>query len=464
MERTRDRFHPALTTAGFGGVQVVFSLISGQAVTHLTSLGLSKSAIAILLAGLPLCGTICQPYFGSWSDQSALRWGRRRPFIVAGTAVLVSSLCVLAWADLIIQGLFSDLVSPESLRLLLVLLAMLSTLAMFIAIQAIIVGQRAVITDNRTIVQQSEAHTWAGRHINISGTLGYLAAFLNHPEHVVGVHQTAFSRTTVPTIVFLVFAVGLTCYCNPEKQRTTLAPGDRHEGSLKLIRQVFFGPSSNMRTIFIIQFLSWLGWFPFLYYIVSFEPRAGFYTAVHTIPGALAPLSYSTVSLFTALLLPNISATDTGGWTTILFRPQNLWLVSNLIFGFAMLGTIFVNTATGTVLLFSVVGISWAITHRVPYSLLGDELSQESPEGRTQEDLSRSHGLVYGVHYMAICLPQIFIMSVMSVVWMSADMTGGSALGVVWFLRLGGVSALLAAYCTTRLEQATPEKGRGLSV
>jgi solute carrier family 45 protein 1/2/4 len=51
-----------------------------------------------------------------------------------------------------------------------------------------------------------------------------------------------------------------------------------------------------------------------------------------------------------------------------------------------MLGTILVNSATGTVLLFSGVGISWAVTHRVPYSLLGDELSRDLPTGQTQED------------------------------------------------------------------------------
>jgi solute carrier family 45, member 1/2/4 len=179
--------------------------------------------------------------------------------------------------------------------------------------------------------------------------------------------------------------------------------------------------------------------------------------------GALAPLLYSLVSLCTAILLPDNGRSSVGGKAanlllSIISSPRNLWVVSHWIFGIAMLGTFFVQSALGIVFLFSMVGVSWAITCRVPYSLLGDELSRpavtRSRSWGEEEDLSNGQGgLIYGIHNLAICLPQIIIMSAMGIVWMCAETTGGSSLDVVWFLRAGGVFALVASYFTAGLDQ-----------
>lgn len=116
-----------------------------------------------------------------------------------------------------------------------------------------------------------------------------------------------------------------------------------------------------------------------------------------------------------------------------------------------MLGTFFVTSATGTVLLFSIVGISWAVTSRMPFSLIGDELSQ-APTYWNEEDLSNCQGLIYGLHNLAICLPQMIIMSVMGTVWLLTE-TKDDYVQVVWFLRCGGIFALVATYFTTRLDE-----------
>lgn len=116
-----------------------------------------------------------------------------------------------------------------------------------------------------------------------------------------------------------------------------------------------------------------------------------------------------------------------------------------------MIGTFFVTSQSGNVLLFSMVGISWAITARVPYSLLGDELSRGS--SRWSDDVAEAsdhQGLVYGLHNLAICLPQIFMMALMGLAWLFMP-TNDDVSGVVWFLRLGGLSAFAAAYAATRL-------------
>jgi solute carrier family 45, member 1/2/4 len=121
-----------------------------------------------------------------------------------------------------------------------------------------------------------------------------------------------------------------------------------------------------------------------------------------------------------------------------------------------MLGTFFVTSAAGTIVLFSIAGVSWAFNSRVPYSLLGDEIYRE-PTCENNQDLSSSQGLIYGIHNLAICLPQIMMISSMVIIWGSTESTD-SSFGLVWFLRLGGVSSLVAAYFTTLLNNLPKDR------
>lgn len=123
-----------------------------------------------------------------------------------------------------------------------------------------------------------------------------------------------------------------------------------------------------------------------------------------------------------------------------------------------MMGTFFFTSATETVLLFSIVGFSWAVTSRLPYVLLGNELSIP-PAYWDEEELSASQGLIYGLHNLAICLPQILMIALMGLVWLLGKSTDGS-LNVVWFLRLGGVCSFVGAYFATKLEEQKDAENR----
>ncbi len=60
----------------------------------------------VWIAG-PLSGTLVQPYVGIRSDDCRIRWGRRKPFMLAGTVATIISLLALAWTRLIVQSLLS---------------------------------------------------------------------------------------------------------------------------------------------------------------------------------------------------------------------------------------------------------------------------------------------------------------------------------------------------------------------
>ncbi|EED19146.1 sucrose transport protein, putative [Talaromyces stipitatus ATCC 10500] len=477
------RSYPCLTTIGFEGLQVAFSLFSGQVVTHLTSLGLRPAQIAITLLFGPICGAIFQPYFGSWSDRCQSPWGRRRPFIVIGTGFLIISMLCLAWVDSITLGILlrsSNAAYETAYRTVLVILAMIFTFTTYVSIQAVQVGLRALVTDDSTPLQQAEANVWAGRHVNLAAALGYFAAYVNLPRYIRYFGKTTFAGTSVLTAVYLAITITITCFCDSDEPYIVeKGSASGHGETFRVMRDVFFGTSKQVRLILLVQFLAWFGWFPFLFYTVTYvDSLQKANSAGYKNMGALAPLVYSIVALLIAIVLPSqtLSTRDSTAtlgrgplsWYRIIITPRNLWIASHGVFTIAMLGTFFVRSALGTVLLFSLVGFTWAISSRIPYSLLGDELSRSysrdnDDDGDEEEDsFTTRQGLIHGIHNIAICLPQIIIMLVMGLFWVITEKKTASHdetvehqkfLGIVWFLRLGGLFSLGAMYYTTKLRQ-----------
>lgn len=56
----------------------------------------------VWIAG-PLSGTLIQPYIGIKSDNSRIRWGKRKPFMLGGAIATALSFLALAWAREIVQ-------------------------------------------------------------------------------------------------------------------------------------------------------------------------------------------------------------------------------------------------------------------------------------------------------------------------------------------------------------------------
>ncbi|KAK8086812.1 hypothetical protein PG994_001786 [Apiospora phragmitis] len=434
---------------------------------HLQAIGLSPSETTLTLLSGPICGAVFQPAFGSWSDRCLSRWGRRKPFIITGVIALILSILSLAWVNIVPQAIRRGTASHETRGGIMVVLPVALTFIVFVAIQAVHVGLRALITVDCTPVQQSEANTWAGRHSSFGGAFAFLTAYLDLWHGIDRLDKTVFSRASIPTALYLSITIAVTCFLTKERLAgPSLQEEKRGLGNLRIIRSIFLGASSQIRTIYMVQFLTWLGMFPFLYYTVTYvngleaKPEDGSTRSPHHDMGALAPVVYSIVSMFAAMVLPRSSlvhTTDSRSWFANFCTARGLWVVSQLCFTAAMLGTFFVSSALGTAILFGIVGVSFGINAIVPFSLLGEELSRP-PTHWTETDWSRSHGLVYGLNNLAICLPQILIICLMGITWQhqspeSGHGEGNPARDVVWFLRFGGFATLVAAYFVTRLEK-----------
>lgn len=74
---------------------------------YLLSLGMSKALLAFVWIAGPITGTLVQPYIGIRSDNCRLPWGKRKPFMVVGSAVTIVTLLGLAWVNEFIGGISS---------------------------------------------------------------------------------------------------------------------------------------------------------------------------------------------------------------------------------------------------------------------------------------------------------------------------------------------------------------------
>lgn len=247
---------------------------------HLKLLGLSPTEIAIIVLSGPVCGATFQPYLGSWSDRCLSVWGRRRPFIVVGTALLITSMLCLAWVDWVvnIHVLGSPSSSPPGaeqsdaklLQNAVMVIAFLCMLVINTATQALQVGLRALVADYGTLAQQAEANTWAGRHVNFAAVLAFFAAYISLPQYLGIQGRSKFTSVSILTAIYLFISVATTCFCVSETPYSAQEALNAQQGlDLSILRKVLSSLTRKIKLVFLIQFLAWFGWFPFLFYIVT---------------------------------------------------------------------------------------------------------------------------------------------------------------------------------------------------
>ena len=115
----------------------------------------------VFVAG-PLSGLIVQPLIGAYADRCRSRFGRRRPFMLAGTGIACFGMMLLAWsrelAGLLGLGAWAGIAC-----------AVFAIYLIDFSINAVMATDRALIVDTLTSSQQEEGNAWAGRMIGIGG-------------------------------------------------------------------------------------------------------------------------------------------------------------------------------------------------------------------------------------------------------------------------------------------------------
>ncbi|CAH1760920.1 1092_t:CDS:2, partial [Entrophospora sp. SA101] len=412
---------------------------------YLLSIGLSKSLMSLVWVAGPLSGLLMQPIVGALSDNSTSRFGRRRPFMVIGSLIVAIALMFIGWTQEIVYSLVDE-ESPTSLTLKKIL-AVFSFYLLDFAINAIQASCRALIVDSLSTSQQEEGTAWAGRMIGIGGVAGYFMGFIDLPAVFPFLGGTQLQVLCALASIILLSSIGITCWTISEKvlQRSDETKNPLVEAFevLATIIKSFRNLPRTVRLLCTTQFFAWIGWFPFLFYATVWVSELGDSTRI----GSLTLLIYSIVSMMASVVLPFlVNPSDSSSSTTALSNSSatitskifrlpipwltlpRLWTISHFIFGGSMLLTLFVTEVYQADFLFSLVGISWAVSMWAPFSILGEVISM---------------------------VPQFLVTFISSVIFAILESNnndgGGRSDSIGFMLRFGGIMAIFAGFLSIRL-------------
>ncbi|KAJ1940304.1 hypothetical protein EC988_007072, partial [Linderina pennispora] len=428
-------------TLALGGLQFVWSVETGYGTPYLLSLGLKKSLLSLVWLAGPLSGLVTQPLVGALSDRCMSRFGRRRPYIMGATLLVVLCLVVIGWAR--------ELAGSQA--------AWVAVLAFYVldfAINCIQACLRALLVDVLPASRQDQGTAWASRMIGVGNVVGYLLGFADLPRLLGVLGDTQLKVLSMLACLALMGSVCITCWFTPE-QPLRQAPSAR--GLTHMFRQIsraFGSLPMVVRRVCTVQLFSWIGWFPFLFYSTTYVAALSDHSdeAEGARAGSFAMFTYALASLAFSLILP---------WLGRLLnvRLAVMWMAGLAVFGVAMLMTVFVESVPSATLLIGVCGFSWAVTIWVPFSIIGEAISKQGSGYALVGDAIPMHelgehrpampveaGTVLGIHNMYIVVPQFITAFASSLIFAVFERLGSvrHASEIAWVLRLGGVSSLVA--------------------
>ncbi|VDC04314.1 unnamed protein product [Peniophora sp. CBMAI 1063] len=394
-----------LLSLGLIGVQLLWSVEMSYASPYLISLGLSKSGMAMVFIAGPISGLVVQPVIGLLADTSKSRFGRRRPYILAGTGFCSFFILLLGYTRQ-----FASIVTTtgsDANDTLTIWLAVFSIFCIDFGINAVMSMDRALIVDTLPSEKQPIGSAWAARMMGIGSVVGFLIGGLDMPAMFPIFGSTEIEVISALSAISLVFTHAITCYCTKERVLLSLPARQQRSGFLKEVKSTWTTfktlPYAILR-ICIIQFFAWLGWFPVLFYTSLYV--GDFYRRSTPASSALTPefveaeanrlgsraMTISAIlTLLTNFAAPILvskrrtgqEALMTAGpkpWYRRRMHMATIWALSHIVFAACMFATLFVSSVIAATIVMSITGICWGITLWAPFSLLGEEIVASSSE------------------------------------------------------------------------------------
>ncbi|KAL0939357.1 sucrose transport protein [Colletotrichum truncatum] len=391
------------------GITFTWGIEMTYCTPYLLNLGLTKSNTSLVWVAGPLSGLIVQPIVGAIADESKSKWGRRRPFIVMGSVIVAFALLTLGFTKEIVGLFISD---KETARIFTIILAVMAIYVVDFAINAVMSCARSLIVDTLPIEKQQTGAAWSSRMSAVGHMLGYISGAVD----LVGIFgswlgDSQFQILTVIATFLMIFSSAVTCWAVTERVLVSTRQDPRQAtGRFKVFRQIWstlLHLPPRIQAICWVQFWSWIGWFPFLFYSTTWVGETYFrYDApadgndskdalgdIGRI-GSMALVIYSTITFLGAWLLPFIvKSPDDEGFTAR--PPQSIapflekfskkkpdlmtaWICGHLMFAAAMFMAPFATSFRFATFLVAFCGFSWTIAMWAPSAFLGVEVNKLS--------------------------------------------------------------------------------------
>lgn len=465
-------------TLVFLGLQFTWALETSYGTPYLLSLGLSKTSLSLVWLAGPLSGLVMQPLVGVLSDKCQSKLGRRRPFLIVGGFGVLFSLISIGWTAELVEYLGGP---PETTKLI----AITAFFLLDFSINTIQAAARALVVDVLPGKLQDVGNAWAGRMLGVGNVIGYFMGYLDLVSAFPFLGNKQLKVLCFFACVLITFTIGVTCGMVQEIPLLNVEPYTNPENAgmdMVWVALVEIGSAvrqlpAPIRDILKVQFFAWVGWFPFLFYstdwVAEFLPPSQSHDSVGetTREGSRGFFIYALVSLAASFFLPYLSRTPQGPlWKPTIYQ---LFTASLLMFGMIMLSTVFVQSSSGATFLIILNGVPWAVAMWAPFALIGDYIhrqkghsgvpadylplqniaqsghasSWEDPSSQPSGEPVLAAGIVLGIHNIAIVAPQLLLSLSASLVFRLIGTNASSG----WIFPVGGISALLATYYSTKL-------------
>jgi len=431
---TRSSTHTKFSTIwnmsfGFLGIQFGWGLQMANMSAIYEYLGAKPDQIPMLWLAAPLTGLIVQPIIGHMSDRTwHPTFGRRRPYFLVG-AILSSCALILmpnSSALWMAAGLLWILdasinISMEPFRAFVADLLPQSERTRGFAMQSFFIGVGAVVASALPWMMTNWFGVAGGAASGAIPTTVRLSFYIGSAAFLGAVLYTILTTKEKPPVDLEAF-----------KQQKAQSAGIGHGVTeiLKAIREM----PATMRELALVQISTWLGLFCMWLY---FGPAVA--TSVFGAPDPQSPLyqkgiewagvcfgAYSLVCFIVAFMLPPLAHLTSRKLTHALC----------LLAGSAGLLSVAVIHNPNLLLLSMVgVGIAWASTLSMPYSILAGAI----PAGKT--------GVYMGIFNFFIVIPEII--ASLGFGWVMNNLLHNNRMAAIV---AGGVFLAIAALLVSRVE------------
>ena len=413
---------------GFFGIQFGWGLQMANMSAIYEYLGARADQIPILWLAAPLTGLLVQPIIGQISDSTWGPLGRRRPYFLAGAilssiALILMPRCSALWmaAGLLWILDASINISMQPFRAFVADLLPESQTTSGFAMQSLLIGLSTVIASALPFLLTNVIHL---TEVRAAGTIPFTVRFsfyMGAAAFMGAVLWTVFTTKEYPPEDMEEFR-------RQKAERAGIAAGARD-----ILASILNMPRT-MRQLAWVQISTWLGLFCMWLYFPVAVPRNVFgatdtnsplYSAGAEWAGVCFGM-YSLVCFAFSFVLPGI-ALKFGRKAT-----HGFCLVCG---GIGLLSVALIHSKYPLLLSMVGVGIAWASTLSMPFSILSGSL----PEGKT--------GVYMGIFNSFVVIPEI--VASLGFGWIMAHLLHNNRITAVM---AGGVFFILAAVLTQTVE------------
>jgi len=410
---------------GFMGVQIGYSLQSGNTSRILSALGADVHHLSYFWLAPPLAGLIVQPIIGLFSDNTWTRLGRRIPFILIGAIISALAMCFMPNSEF-----FAYILPP-------LFFGAFMLLFMDTSFNVTMQPFRALVGDMVSEEQRNQGYSVQSFLINAGAVVGSLLPFI---LTWIGVSNTPASGEKVaPTVIWAFYLGGgiLLLSVLWTSFRTKEYPPEEYRkyNNLKeteTVKSTFFELLKEipvtMWRLAIVQFFSWFALFMMWVYTTQgvaqnvWNTVAGDGTsAAYNEAGNWVGVIFAGYSLFGALFSLIMARLATR------FGRKIVYMLSLLAGGAGLISMVFIHNQYGLIFSMVGVGIAWAAILAMPYTILSAALPPDKM------------GVYMGIFNATITIPQIAAGLLGGVV---LTLVGGQA---IFMLGVAGLSMVVAA-------------------